>query len=120
MSFMSLKTDEEALAAFEWSLTGANVPGGTVETSAVTSDVVSSEEDEEEEGFDEEGFGNCGGRMLSGVGREHGMNVRYRGRNGNTRDYHQRWIDGEHCVAGWIWHRSFDDEKCHGGMVDWV
>ena len=49
MSFVSLTTDEEAITTFERLLTGANVPGETMETSAVMLGVVSFEEDEEEE-----------------------------------------------------------------------
>ena len=53
MSFVSLPMDEEAVTAFERSLTGADVPGETMETLAVTLGVVSFEEDEEQEGFDD-------------------------------------------------------------------
>ena len=56
MSFMSLTTDEEAVTAFERSLTGADVPDETMEILAMASNVVPSEEDKEEEGFDEEGL----------------------------------------------------------------
>ena len=60
MSFMSLTTNEEAVMAFERSLTGTNdVPGETIKTSSVTSGAVSLEEYKEEEGFYEEGLGTA-------------------------------------------------------------